>query len=68
MEYMMDYSYEDKCRILDQILGCDLRDIEEAIRVFEYVNEDDNVCVIGNKAALQKCGDALKTIFDFTDL
>ncbi|MBQ9424469.1 MAG: insulinase family protein [Erysipelotrichaceae bacterium] len=68
MEYMMDYSYEDKCRILDQILGCDLRDIEEAIRVFEYVNEDDNVCVIGNKAALEKCGDALKTIFDFTDL
>jgi Zn-dependent M16 (insulinase) family peptidase len=68
MEYMMDYSYEDKCRILDQILGCDLRDIEEAIRVFEYVNEDDNVCVIGNKAALEKCGDALKTIFDFSDL
>ena len=67
MEYMMDYRYEDKCRILDQILNTGLKDIEEAIKVFEYVNEDDNVCVIGNKAAIEKCGDALKTVFDFSE-
>ena len=65
MEYMMEYSYEDKCKILKQILNTKLSDIEEAIKVFEYVNEDDNVCVIGNKAALEKCKDDLKVIFDF---
>ncbi|MBQ6335309.1 MAG: insulinase family protein [Erysipelotrichaceae bacterium] len=66
MEYMMDYSYEDKCKILNEILNCDLEDLKEAIELFEYVNKDNNVCVIGNKAALENCKDKLDTIFDLS--
>ena len=64
MEYMMDYTYEDKCRILNEILSTDIEDIRKAISVFEYVNQDNNVCVVGNRAALEKCGTKLDTIFD----
>ena len=62
----MSYSYEDKCEILTQILSTTREDIERTIRNFEFVNEDDNVCVIGNKAALQKCEGKLDTIFDLS--
>ncbi len=67
MEYMMDYCYEDKCAILDKILNCKIEDIKEAVKVFGYMNEDNCVCVIGNRSALEKCGKELKTIFDLTD-
>ena len=63
-EYLMDYDYEDKCAILDQILHCNVKDIEDTIKLFDYVNEDNNVCVIGNRTAIEKCGDKLKKIFD----
>ncbi|MBQ5444536.1 MAG: hypothetical protein IIU29_05070, partial [Erysipelotrichaceae bacterium] len=66
LEYLMSYSYEDKCEILAQILSTTREDIERTIRNFEFVNEDDNVCVIGNKAALQKCEGKLDTIFDLS--
>ncbi|MBQ6215793.1 MAG: insulinase family protein [Erysipelotrichaceae bacterium] len=66
LEYLMSYSYEDKCEILTQILSTTREDIERTIRNFEFVNEDDNVCVIGNKAALQKCEGKLDTIFDLS--
>ena len=67
MEYMMDYRYEDKCQILSEILSTDMEDLKKAIDIFRYVNEDDNVCVIGNKAALEKCGEKLNVIFDLNN-
>ncbi len=64
MECLMGYTYEDKCEILTQILTTTVKDIEEAIPCFETVNQEDNVCVIGNKAALAKCEGKLDTVFD----
>lgn len=66
-EYLMGVTYEDKCKILDQILSTDLEDLKKAIDLFKYVNEDDNVCVVGNKAALEKCKDKLDVIFDLSN-
>ena len=63
----MGVTYEDKCKILDQILSTDLEDLRKAIDLFKYVNEDDNVCVVGNKAALEKCKDKLDVIFDLSN-
>ncbi len=64
MEYIMGYSYEDKAEILKQILSCSIDDLKDAISLFEYVNEDDNVCVVGNRTALENCSGKLKEIFD----
>ena len=65
-EYLTDYSYEDKCEILTEILNTDLEDIKNAIPIFDAINEEDNICIIGNKAALDLCKDDLKSIFDFS--
>ena len=59
----MGYSYEDKAKILSEILSTTIEDIKEAIDIFRFVNEQDRICVIGNKAALEKCED-LSVIFD----
>ena len=67
MEYMMDLRYEDKCQILSEILSTDRGDLKKAIDTFRYVNEDNSVCVIGNRAALEKCGDRLNVIFDLNN-
>ena len=67
MEYMTDCRYEDKCEILSQILSTDKEDLRKAIDIFRYVNEDNNVCVIGNRAALEKCGEKLNVIFDLNN-
>ena len=63
MEYLMGYSYEDKAKILSEILSTTIEDIQEAIDIFRFVNEQDRICVIGNRAALEKCED-LSVIFD----
>jgi hypothetical protein len=34
------------------------------IPLFEKVNEADDVCVIGNRQAIEKCSDSLDLIFD----
>ena len=64
LEYLMGYTYEEKCEILTQILNTKKEDIERTIPNFEFVNEQDNVCVIGNKTALMKCEGKLQSIFD----
>ena len=42
----------------------DIKEIEKTIPVFERMNKIDNVCVIGNKEAIEACGDQLDEIFD----
>jgi len=64
MEYMLGVTYEDKKEILSQILNTSLEDIRKAIPLFEQINEDDNVCVIGNKEAIEALKDQLDHIFD----
>ncbi|MBQ6478958.1 MAG: insulinase family protein [Erysipelotrichaceae bacterium] len=66
LEYLMEISLEDKQEILNQILRADREKIREAIRLFEKMNQDDNVCVIGNREALEKCRDQLDVIFDLS--
>ncbi|MBR2534034.1 MAG: insulinase family protein [Erysipelotrichaceae bacterium] len=65
-EYLMEISLEDKQEILNQILSADREKIREAIRLFEKMNQEDNVCVIGNRDALEKCKDQLDEIFDLS--
>ena len=64
LDYLMGISYQDRQEILDQILNADKEEIRKCIPLFEKINEDDNVCVIGNAKALEKCKDQLDTIFD----
>ena len=62
----MEISLKDKQEILDQILSADRDKIKEAISLFEKMNKEDNVCVIGNRDALEKCRDQLDEIFDLS--
>jgi hypothetical protein len=64
-EYMMEIKSDDKKLILSQILSANVEKIREMIPLFEKINESDNVCVIGNKEAIEKCRDSLDLIFDF---
>ena len=63
-EYMMEINPDDKKLILSQILSADIEKIREMIPLFEKINEADNVCVVGNKQAIEKCKDSLDLIFD----
>ena len=65
LEYFAGISYADKCDILTQILSTTTEDILNTIPVFEKVNKDDDVCVIGNKEAIEKCKDQLDEIYNF---
>ena len=64
-DYYAEVSYQDRQEILDQILNTNKEDLLEAIKLFEKMNEEDNICVVGNKDALEKCKDKFKEIFDF---
>ena len=55
--------HDGKAKILSEILSTTIEDIKEAIDIFRFVNEQDRICVIGNRAALEKCED-LSVIFD----
>lgn len=57
LEYLMGITYEDKQDILNKILSVDLNKIENIIPLFEEINNIDNVCVVGNKEALNNCED-----------
>lgn len=65
LEYILGLSYDDKKRILKEILDTDIKDIEESIGLFERLNELDNVCVIGNAESVRACKDKLDEIFEF---
>ena len=65
IEYLTDIDYAYKSAILTQILHTTTEDIRSTIPVFEAMNEKDNVCVIGNKEALNACKDELDDIFEF---
>ena len=64
MEYMTDLDYETKKKTLEEILNASKKDIEKTFRLFDSFNEADNVCVIGNKQALENCKESLDVIFD----
>ena len=64
MEYLADITQEFKQNIYTQILTTTINDIKNSIQYFEKVNEADNVCVVGNRQALEKCKDKLDTIID----
>ena len=65
LEYLIDLSYDDKKKMLDEILNTDIDDIKGSIALFKKLNQIDNVCVIGNGEAINKCKDQLDEIFDF---
>ena len=63
MDYFTKYTDETKQRILDSILATDKKVIAESVELLEKVRDRDNVCVIGNKQAIEKCSDQLDEIF-----
>ena len=66
-EYLNEIRYEDKQTILDEILNVSKDDIRNTIPLFEKMNGYDNVCVIGNRQALEECDEMLDSIFDLNN-
>ncbi len=64
LEYLMGIDYDTKQKVLDQILNTSKDDIDKTLPLFEKVNEADNICIIGNKTAIEACRDSLDVIFD----
>ena len=64
LEYIMDIDYDTKKKVLDQILSASKDDIKNVLSLFDKLNESDNICIIGNKQAIEKCKDNLDNIFD----
>ena len=64
LEYLMGVTYEDKKKTLEEILNADKDDIMTTVKLFDRMNSTDDVCVIGNLEALNKCSDQLDQIFD----
>ncbi len=65
LDYFCGISYEDRCGILTGILNTQISDVIATVPLFEKVNADDNVCVIGNKEAIEACRDQLDDIYNF---
>ena len=63
VEYLMEVNFNDKQELLNQILNANKEDISNMIKIFEKINAEDNICVIGNSEALNKC-EGLENIFD----
>ncbi len=63
-EYLMEFSYADKTAILQQILAADKEGIRATLPLFEELNSRDDVCIIGNRGAIEACGDSLDDIFE----
>ena len=63
-EYLNGIDYETKKKTLEQILNASKEDIEKTFRLFDSFNKADNICVIGNKQALENCRGSLDVIFD----
>ncbi|MBQ1566824.1 MAG: insulinase family protein [Erysipelotrichaceae bacterium] len=63
-EYLNGIDYETKKKTLEQILNASKEDIEKTFRLFDSFNKADNICVIGNKQALENCRESLDVIFD----
>ena len=65
MNYINGITYQNRCEVLDQIINTTIEDIENTKAVFEKINEDDDICVVGNREALEACKDKLDTIYNF---
>ena len=63
LEYMMEISYEDKKEMLKQILNTSKDDLHDLIKLFEIINSQDNICVVGNSDAINNCKQ-LEKVFD----
>lgn len=55
LEYLIDLSYDDKQKIYGQILDTTMDDLRDTLKYFEKINEIDNVCIVGNKEAIDRC-------------
>ena len=62
LEYLIDLSYDDKQKIYKQILDTTMDDLRDTLKYFEKINEIDNVCIVGNKEAIDRCKDQLTEI------
>ncbi len=62
IEYFRGISYQDKADTLKQILATTKQDIMDLIPAFEQINEKDNICVIGNRDAIEQCGEQIDEI------
>ena len=63
MDYFTGYTDEAKQRVLDSILATDKKAIAGSVELLEKVRDRDNICVIGNKQAIDKCSDQLDEVF-----
>ena len=56
---------DDQCKqeVLDSLLATDKKAINNAITVMDSILNANNICVIGNKEAIEKCSDQLDEIF-----
>ena len=59
----MEISYEDKNEMLRQILNTSKDDLHDLIKLFEIINSQDNICVVGNSDAINNCKQ-LEKVFD----
>ena len=64
LNYLCNNTYELTCARLKQLLSTTIEDIKDMKEIFEEINRQNNVCVIGNKEALEKCRDKLKVIYN----
>ena len=64
-DYLANLNDDDKQKVLTEILNTSIDDIKEAIKIFEKINEENNICVVGNKDSINQCKDKLDIIYDF---
>ncbi len=62
LEYLIDLTYDDKQQIYEEILATSLDDLKDTIALFDKINEIDDVCIVGNKDAIDRCQDELTEI------
>ena len=62
LDYLCNNTYELSCQKLKQLLTTTIDDIKDMKEIFDEITRQNNVCVIGNKEAVEKCKDSLKTI------
>ncbi|MBR4421985.1 MAG: insulinase family protein [Erysipelotrichaceae bacterium] len=62
LEYLTDITYQDKQSVYEQILATSMDDLRDTINLFEKMNEIDDVCIVGNKEAIDQCKEELTEI------
>ena len=60
--YLTDRSYEDICRLREEILATTREQLRELVDFLRALAADSTVCVVGGQTALDSCGDRLTVI------